>query len=97
MARLTESDLRRIVRQEASRMVKGARKPLREGMWYGGYDDSDLVYLDSGDKGLDEAWAAWATSTKELLERAGGMSFGSEGPEGDVTVKDMRSETIGYF
>jgi hypothetical protein len=68
MARLTESDLRRIVRQEAARMVKGARKPLREAKgWYGGGGFGDEPMLDSGDKEVDDLWNEWVSCTDRLL------------------------------
>ena len=120
MARITESKLRMIIAEEASRIIReasGSREELDsiygmqppedfegegeeheggEGMWFGGYDDSDLVYLDSGDDRLDDAWATWAGATKVLLSRAGSRRFKSE--SGDApTVKEMMVEIIGYF
>ena len=123
--RITESKLRTIIAEEASRIIReasGSREELDsiygmqppedfvgegegeeheggeggEGMWFGGYDDSDLVYLDSGDDRLDDAWATWAGATKVLLSRAGSRRFKSE--SGDApTVKEMMVEIIGYF
>lgn len=89
-------DVARKLGLNESRRLPGGRalREGNEGMWFGGYDDSDLVYLDSGDKGLDDAWANWAGATKVLLLRAGSRSFKSE--SGDApTVKEMMAEIIG--
>lgn len=84
MAKLTESALRRIVREETVRMVKEARKPLREARgWYGGGSFGDEVMLDSGDPEVDALWEEWVSCTDRLLGATVESGMGSFPQEDD--------------
>lgn len=90
MAKLTESALRRIVRQETARMVAGKRA-LREAKgWYGGGSFGDEPMLDSGDSEVDGLWAEWVSCTDRLLGatvEAGMDSFPQEeDPRSEISV-----------
>jgi len=93
MARLTEGDLRRIVRQEAARMVRGARKPLREARgWYGGGSQGDEPMLDSGDSEVDGLWEEWVSCTDRLLGAtmdSGMEEFPQEDGKGELYAVNM--------
>jgi len=64
------------------------------GGFYGGYDDSGLVHLDSGNKELDDMWERWAGLTLELYRAHGSKSFNSESAGGKQTVARSMVEFI---
>lgn len=64
------------------------------GGFYGGYDDSGLVHLDSGDKELDDMWESWASLTLELYKAHGSKSFNTESSRGKQTVAESMVEFI---